>query len=292
VAREHPAPLAGKRRERRRLGREQMTKEAGRPPHGLARVVQDVVEPRQPFREKPREQLDARCVPQIEAEDLQPLAKLREIRLLRVAARGVDGKARRDDDVRAGTQQFQRRLIADLYARAGDDGVMAREIGSLLALRVVEVPARLAERVVVAVQLRERLLADVARKLALQLGTLVQALGSRRLEPQRRINRRAALNAHERRVDEPPIVRFRGFALGAPEGFRHSHEIVALGFGDEAGERQQLAALLARQAGQVGAIGFDRAQHAHARLDVVVGELGRRRRIGRFHGGMGLDREV
>ena len=79
---------------------------------------------------------------------------------------------------------------------------------------------------------------------------------------------------------------FRGFALGAPERLGHSHEIVPFGFRDEARERQQLASLLASQAREMRAIGFDGTQHADASFDVVLGERALRVgiRIGGFHG--------
>ena len=47
------------------------------------------------------EVLDTRRVAQVEPEDLQPVAPLREVRLLRVALRGIPREARRDDQRRA-----------------------------------------------------------------------------------------------------------------------------------------------------------------------------------------------
>jgi hypothetical protein len=49
---------------------EQVLKKTRRPTHGLAGIVQDVIEPRQPFEQEPREQLDARRMAQIEAMNL------------------------------------------------------------------------------------------------------------------------------------------------------------------------------------------------------------------------------
>ena len=48
---------------------------------------------RQAFEQKPREDLDARRMTQIEAVDLQAAAKLGVVRLLRVALHRVDRKA-------------------------------------------------------------------------------------------------------------------------------------------------------------------------------------------------------
>jgi len=66
----HTAPLRGQRSGRRRLGLEQMAKKTRWPTHGLARVVEHVVEPRQPLGQESREQLHARRVAQIETEYL------------------------------------------------------------------------------------------------------------------------------------------------------------------------------------------------------------------------------
>ena len=46
-------------------------------------------------------------------------------------------------------------------------------------------------------------------------------------------------------------------------------EIVALGFGDETGEGQQLATLFLGEAREVRAIRFDRAQHSQRCMKVV-----------------------
>jgi hypothetical protein len=52
---QHGSPLGGQRRERRGFGLEQVREDSGGPPHGLARVVEDVVEPRQPLAQESRE---------------------------------------------------------------------------------------------------------------------------------------------------------------------------------------------------------------------------------------------
>ena len=267
---EHSAPLGRQRSERSGLGLEQMTKEPGRTPHRLTRIVENVVEPRQPLPEKPREQIHARCVAQVEPEDLQACAELAEVQLLRVTARGIDRESRGDDHVRAGAQQLQRGLVADLHACARDERVVAAKVRGLPALRVVEVATGFAQRIVVAMHFRERPLADVARELVTQLGARVRLLGRRRLEPQRRVDRRASLDAQCGLIDEHSVVRPRRFALGAPERLGHPHELVTLRFRDQARERQQLAALLAREARELRAVCLDGAQHTDASLDVVL----------------------
>jgi hypothetical protein len=65
------------------------------------------------------------------------------------------------------------------------------------------------------------------------------------------------LNAQPRLLDEFAVVGASCLAVGAAEGFGHSDEIAAFRFRDEACEREQLAALLAREARQVRAIGVD-----------------------------------
>ena len=62
--------------------------ELRRPPHGLAGVVDDEVEPVARGEQVAAERLDARRVPQIEPEDLEPVAPVAEVGLLRVARGG------------------------------------------------------------------------------------------------------------------------------------------------------------------------------------------------------------
>ena len=95
--------------QRRRLARHHVLVELGRPPHGLAGVVDDEVEPVAGAEQLPAERLDARRVAQVEPEDLEAVAPLGEVRLRGVAGRRVAGKARGDDQVRAGAQQLEAR---------------------------------------------------------------------------------------------------------------------------------------------------------------------------------------
>ena len=62
----------------------------------------------------------------------------------------------------------------------------------------------------------------------------------------------------------------RGFPFGASKGLRHPDEIVALGFCDEPGEGEQLAALFLCEAREVRAIRFDRSQYPYACTQVVI----------------------
>ena len=94
------------------------------------------------------ERLDARRVAQVEPEDLEPVAPLVEVGLLRVAGRGVAREARRDDQLRAGAQQLDPGLVADLHAAAGEQRDAARRSAVSVRLREVEVAARRAELVV------------------------------------------------------------------------------------------------------------------------------------------------
>src|SRR6202011_2287210 len=162
VIRERTPPALGKGGDRFGFFGEKVLEEARRPAHGLARVIENVVEPWQSLHQEPREELDARGMPQIETVDLQTLVKDRVIRLLRVPVGRVDGKAGGDDDVRTGPQELERCLKADLDPSAGNERIVAVEVSGLPALGTIEVAARMAHGVVVAMHLHEGLLADVA----------------------------------------------------------------------------------------------------------------------------------
>ena len=253
-----------------------MAEEAGRAAHGLAGIVEDEVEPRQSFAEPAREQLDARRVPQVDAVHLQPVAERGVVGLLRVARRGVDREARGDDHVRAGAQQLERGLVTDLDARAGDQRVAAVQVGGLLALGVVDVAAVAAHRVVVAVHLRVRLLADVAGQGGVEVRSLLRGgrVGVGRRQPERRVVVGTALDAQPGALDGLPVLRLLRLALGAPERLGHAAQVVAIGLRDLAGERQQFAALRLRQPRELAAIGTDGLEHPQAGAQVFVAERG------------------
>jgi len=104
VTREHVLQSRRERGDRLGFPCQQVLKKSRRATHRLARVVENVVEARQAFGEKSREEFDARRVAQVQPVDLQPLPVRGGIRLPRIAVGGIDRKARRDDDVRPGAQ--------------------------------------------------------------------------------------------------------------------------------------------------------------------------------------------
>ena len=212
--------------------------------------------------------------------DLQALAERREVLLAGIPIGGIDREARGDHDMRAGTQQLQGRLEADLDACAGDERVVPRKIRRLLAFRVVEVSTLVAHRIVVAMHARERLLADVAGALLVESRTRVGVAASRRRQPQRRVGLGAALDPQARLLDREPVRGLGCVPLRAPERLRHLHEVVALRLRHEASQHDQLAPLLLRQPRHVGAVGLDRREHPEAGGELVVGES----RIGQGQG--------
>ena len=94
------------------------------------------------------ERLHARRVAQVETEDLEPMAPVAEVGLLRVARRGVARKARGDDEVRAGAQELQAGLVADLHAPAGQQRDAAAQVRQLGARGEVHVGAGGAQLIV------------------------------------------------------------------------------------------------------------------------------------------------
>ncbi len=153
VSGEQRAQLRRELVEAAQLALQQVRVEAGRTAHRLRGVVDEDVQPVVRLLDVPREELDAGGVPQVEAVDVQPMRPRREVGLSRVALRRVLRKAGGRDHPRARAQQHQRRLIADLHARAGDQRDLPGQRRPLGALRVVEVRARAAHRVVEEVQL-------------------------------------------------------------------------------------------------------------------------------------------
>ena len=120
------AASAGSSLDAAQLALQQVRVEAGRTAHRLRRVVDEDVQPVVRLLDVPREELHAGRVPQVEPVDLQPVRPVREVGLARVALRRVVGEAGGGDDLRARAQQHQRRLVADLHARAGDQRDLAR----------------------------------------------------------------------------------------------------------------------------------------------------------------------
>src|SRR5271156_4464650 len=97
----------------------------------------------------------------------------------------------------------------------------------------------------------KRPLADIASDFRMQLGRLLNLLGLGRLEPQRGVDRSAALDTQSRLLDDPAVVLLRGLALGAPKRLRHFDQIMALGLRNQAGKSQQFTALLLSETRQV-----------------------------------------
>ena len=148
--------------QRRGLAGHHVLVELGRPPHGLAGIVDDEVEPVPGCQQLPAERLDARRMAQVEPEDLEPVPPVGKIRFRGVADRGVPGEAGGDDQVGAGAQQLDAGLVADLDPAAGQQRHPAPQVGQLGALGEVERRAGRAHLVVEVVDGGVLLLADVA----------------------------------------------------------------------------------------------------------------------------------
>jgi hypothetical protein len=91
----------------------------------------------------------------------------------------------------------------------------------------------------------------------MQFRPIVEPFGLWRLEPERRIHRGTALDAQARLIDHLAVELLRGRALRTPKCPRHLHQVVPLRLRDEAGERQQFAALFLREPRKVRAISLD-----------------------------------
>ena len=183
---EQPLHLGGEGELGRALELEHVAVELGRPADGLAGVVDDVVEPVVGREQVVAELLDARRVAQVEAVDLEPVLPVGEIGLLGVAGGRVAREARRHDQVGAGAEQLDPRLVADLDAAARQHGDAALEVGGLGALREVELGARRAELVVERMQLAVRLLADVAVLLLVRRSRALRLVAIARRDPRAR----------------------------------------------------------------------------------------------------------
>src|SRR5689334_3588821 len=223
-----------------------MTIEARGPPDGLTRIVNEEVETLFGAIEMPRERFDTRRMAEIDSVDLEAIAEALEVRLARVAKRGVTRKARAHDDPRTRAKKENRRLVADLHARAADECHATAEIRALGALAVVEVAALGAHLVVEEVDARARRLAHVANA----------RLGELRRVPRRLVRvgvRVSGIRERERHRSDvdgfetlPPNARSRelGFVGGAA--------LALLLLAESAGEDALLGALGTRQAPRGG----------------------------------------
>src|SRR5688500_5746635 len=141
------------------------------PANGLAGIGDDGVEPVARLEQLAAERLDAGRVPEVEPEDLQPVAPLGEIRLASVAGGRIAWKACRNDQLRAGAKQLEARLIADLHATAGEQRDAPAQVGELRPLREVELRALRAELVV---EVMDRLVVALADVAVLELERLAE----------------------------------------------------------------------------------------------------------------------
>ena len=118
------------------------------PPDGLAGVVDDEIQPVPGLQQVMAEGLDAGCVPEIEPEDLEPVAPFGEVGLPGVPSGRVAGKPGGDDEVGARPEQFDPGLKADLDPAAGQQRHPARQIGQFRPLPEIERRTHRAELVV------------------------------------------------------------------------------------------------------------------------------------------------
>eukprot|EP00754_Rhynchopus_humris_P013762 Rhum_TRINITY_DN14343_c21_g1::Rhum_TRINITY_DN14343_c21_g1_i1::g.83921::m.83921 len=141
----------------------------GRTCDGLRGVVHDGEEGLEVLEHVPAELLDRPQVPQVQRVQLQPVLPRLEVLLLLEPLVRILHEPRRRHHRRTVVQQLQRDLVPDLDPRPRQQHHLARQVPHLHPLPVVERPARLAQRVVEVVHLREALLADVALARRVQL---------------------------------------------------------------------------------------------------------------------------
>jgi hypothetical protein len=87
--------------------------------HCLASVVDDEIQPLARGKQVSAKRFDTRRMTQIESKNLQPMAPVIEVRLLRVTRRRVPGEARCGNQLRPRAQKLDPRLIANFHAAAG-----------------------------------------------------------------------------------------------------------------------------------------------------------------------------
>src|SRR3989338_1365725 len=160
-AEEHPRGL-GHIAEGALLALHHMGVEIRRPPHGLAGIIDDEIQPLARRKKMPAESLDAGRMAQVQAEDLQPVAPDLEIRFGGIAHRRVPREAGADYELRPGAEKLYPGLVAYLDAPAGEQGNAAVQVGGLGALKEIQFGAGRAELVVEIVQLVIILFADIA----------------------------------------------------------------------------------------------------------------------------------
>jgi hypothetical protein len=220
---------------------------------------------------------------QIQPMYLQPVLELRVVCFKRVASRGIRCKACRDTHVGAGTQQFERCLKADFHPCPGDQGVTSGQIRALLTFGIVVVAAFLAHGIVVAVGEGEGLLADITVQGSAQRRRRRRVSGLRRRQPQRCVAGGTALGPQASALDDLRITLAGGRPIRPPERLGHFHQVVPFRLRDEAGQGEQLPALLLGQLRQLRTVRFNGAQHLDAGAYGVSGQCLRVSRIGGVH---------
>ncbi|TPW15190.1 MAG: hypothetical protein FD127_938 [Acidimicrobiaceae bacterium] len=259
VGAEQPARCRRHVAQRHLLCIHHVTVEVGGPPDGLARVVDDEVESVAGFDEVMAESLDTRRVAQIETEDLETMAPLREVGLARISPRRVAWETSGDDEMGAGAQQLDACLVSDLHPAAGEQCHPAAQVGCLSSFGEVEVGTWGTHLVVERMDLRVLLLADVA-VLRVQRLTFVRfhrngrehvRSGEHRPGP-----KRPDAGARQRALISQDLLGLELTALRldlAPS-------LLDVGRVHVAGSTQQTRAILERQRGQQRTIGDDRLQ--------------------------------
>jgi hypothetical protein len=249
--------------------------ERRRAPHGLTGVVDDEVEAVVRREELVAERVDARRVAQVEAEDLEAVRPLLEVGLARVARGRVAREARRDDEPRAGAEELEAGLVADLDAAAGEERGTAAEIGELRALREVEIAAGGTELIVEVMERGVVLLAHVAVPLFDRLAelrivdvALLEPLGG---EDVRRVEHRLAAQRADAADVEHFLFLLHGGRLAlAGRGLDHLPARLRVGVVDERGGGEEALALLGRERGEEPAVGDDALEQLGGRADCVA----------------------
>jgi hypothetical protein len=271
--------------------------EVGRPSYRLAGVVDDEIQARPRRHQLVAEGFDTRRVAQVEAEDLESIGPLVEVRLTRVAHRRVARKARRDDDMGAAAQQLEAGLVADLDAPAGQQRDPAAQVGQFGALGEVERRARRAQLIVEVVDDREPRLADVAvlrldrlPRLGVRssndsgvelcsgvafVGVDVAGLEAFRWEDVRRRHRRLAVQRADRGAGLELVVDLGARGLAGPRlVLRLATAGVAIRAVDVGDGAKQAVALLLGQLVEDPAIGGDRLEERRQLTQAVGGGHG------------------